>query len=199
MSSNFWLMAAPLAMLGLLLLASVYRQIYLVGNRTAEQVMPLLCPLSAMGVHDLFSPVAENHLRRKLTPRQFRRAQRHRMFLALEYTRRISQNAIVLQQWARHELVRARALQMADCSRLSIELIAATVHCRMWALLLRVRVFSCLLIFTLLPFVSGPSFAALVRCGAVNLLDFYSKMHSAAGELGRFFEEGQETRLVELL
>lgn len=199
MNFSSWLMLTPAGMMAFLLLAALYRRIYVVGDRSAEDAVPVLTPLGAMGVHDLFSPVAETYLRMNLTPQQFRIAQRQRVLLALEYTRRIAQNALVLQQWARHELARARALKITDCSRLSMDLIAASVPCRMWALLLRARLYCCLMFITLLPFVSPPNFDRLIRFGRVNLLEFYSTMRSAARALGTYFEEGQGKRMAELL
>ena len=199
MNFSFWVMLTPVGTMAFLLLAALYRRVYVVGDRSAEDALPILTPLGPMGVHDLFNPLAEAYLRMNLTPQQFRMAQRQRVVLALEYTRRIAQNALVLQQWARHELARARALQISECSRFSMDLIAATVSCRVWAVLLRARLYCCLLLIIPFPFVSPPNFEALVRFGQINLVDFYSTMRSAARALGRYFEEGHGKKMAELL
>ena len=199
MFSDLTLWLLPVGLTALLLLAMLYRKIYHVNGQTAEQILPSLSPLGAMGVHDLFSRSAENHLRMNLPPQQFRCAQRHRIRMALEYIHRISQNAVALQQWATHELVRARALRTPDCSRLSMKLVAATIHCRIYSFALRVRLSCCLLAVSLLPFLSPPSFDALVKLGNVDLISFYARVRAAARDLGRYYDEGQETRVADLL
>src|SRR5690242_18870567 len=100
MASDLWFVLAPVAVFaGSALLAILYRRIYWVGDRTAEEVLLFLRPLDVLQVQDLFASGEERYLRLNLTPRQFRRAQRNRITLALEYIRRISHNALILQQW----------------------------------------------------------------------------------------------------
>lgn len=199
MTSDLWLMLAPTSLAGALLLALLYRQIYRVGDRTADQVLPSISPLGAMGVHELFSAVAEHHLRTNLTPEQFRRAQRHRIILALEYMRRISQNALVLQQWASYEMARARAAADQRRSHLSADVIAATVKCRMCSFMLSTRLHCWWLRTALLPFANLPSFEALVRFGSTDLIYAYSRVRTTAGQLSRSCSEIQRNKLVEFL
>jgi hypothetical protein len=199
MISDLWLMLAPAGLSGVLIVGLLYRQIYRVGDRTVEQVLPSISPLGAMGVHELFSAAAERHLRMNLTPEQFRRAQRHRIILALEYMRRISHNARVLQQWASYEMARGRAAADQKHSHLSTDLIAASVHCRMCSLVLRTRLHAWLFRLALLPFAAPPSFEALIRFGSTDLLCFYSKLRKAAGQLGRRYGEIHQNKLAELL
>lgn len=199
MISDQWLMLAPAVLAGVLLLALLYRQIYRVGDRTAEQVLPSISPLGAMGVHELFSAVAERHLRMNLTPEQFRRAQRHRIVLALEYMRRISDNALVLQQWAMYEMGRARAAADQTHSHLSVDLIAASVKCRLCSFMMSTRLHCWRLGTALLPFTALPSFEALIRFGSTDLLHLYSRVRTAAGQLSRSYGEVHQTKLGELL
>jgi hypothetical protein len=199
MTFDLWLMLAPASLAGALFLALLYRQIYRVGDRTADQVLPSISPLGAMGVHELFSAVAEHHLRRNLTPDQFRRAQRHRIILALEYMRRISHNALVLQQWASYEMACARVAADQKRSRLSADVIAATVQCRMCSFMLSTRLRCWWLRTALLPFAKLPSFDALVRFGSTDLLYAYSRVRTAAGQLSRSCGEVQRNKLAEFL
>ena len=198
MISFLLLLLAPAALAILVLFALFYRRIYLVGDRTAEQVMPAISPLGAMGVHELFSRAAEHCLRANLTPNQFRRAQRHRILLALEYMGRISHNALVLQEWAHNEMARARATADRRHSYLSLDLIAASVKCRILSSMFSARLNWWRFRLALLPF-DSPGFDALIKFGSTDILDFYRTMRSAAAELARGCDEIHRSGLAELL
>ncbi len=200
MATDLWLGLAPLVFFFVVAaLALLYRHIYGVDDRTAEEVLPYLRPVDVREVQHLFSATAERYLRLNLTPSQFRRAQRQRMHLALEYIRRISHNARILQEWGTYEMARARAASNAECSHLSVDLIGASVQCRMCSFVLRTRLHTWLFRIALLPFLAPPSFEMLIKFGSADLLDFYGKVRNAAGELGRCYGEAQQSRLGEYL
>lgn len=196
--TSYFLMLAPAVLTSSVLFALVYRRIYLVGDRTAEQVIPAISPLGAMGVHELFSRAAEQCLRANLTPDQFRRAQRHRILLALEYMRRISHNSLVLQQWALYEMARARATVDRRQSHLSLDLIAASVKCRILSSMFSTRLNWWRVRLALLPF-DSPGFDALIKFGSTDIVDFYRTMRSAAADLARGCEGIHRNTLAELL
>jgi hypothetical protein len=199
MASELWIWLVPVGLTGTVLLGALYRQIYLVGNLPAEQVLPSLAPLGAMGVHDLFSDAAERHLRASLTPEQFRQAQRHRVVQALEYVRRISHNALLLQQWAMHEMDRARADNDEMRRRLSVNLISTCIDCRMCSLVLCARLQCWRLSTSLLPSMALPGFSSLVRFGNADLLAFYSKLRRTAGTLSRCYGQGHGRQMGAIL
>jgi hypothetical protein len=200
MATDLWLGLAPIAVFaGVALLALLYRRIYWVGDRTAEEVLPYLRPLDLVQVEDLFNAGAERYLRLNLTPRQFRRAQRNRITLALEYIRRISHNALILQQWGMYEVNRARAAANREPGHLSAGMIHASVHCRMSSFVLRLRLHTWLFRIALLPLAAPPSFEVLTNFGSADLLEFYCKLRIAAVELGYYYGEVHQIKLVDSL
>lgn len=199
MTADFLLSLSPLIFFaGVALGALLYRRIYGVRDRTAEDVLPFLRPVDLSEVHDLFNASAERYLRLNLTPRHFRRAQRQRIHLALEYIRRISHNALILQEWGTYEMARLRPAG-SELGHFAVDLIAASVHCRMCSFVLRARLHTWLFRMALLPFLAPPSFDMLIKFGSADLLEFYGKLRSAAGELSRCYGDANHTRLAQLL
>lgn len=197
MASELLLGLAPIGIFaGAALLAILYRRIYWVGDRTAEEVLPYLRLLDLVQVSELFSSTEERYLRLNLTPCQFRRAQRNRIALALEYIRRISHNALILQQWGVYEMSRSRAAGNREFNHLSVGLIDASIHCRMSSFVLRLRLHTWLFRLALLPFSTPPSFETLMQFGIDELLDFYAKLRIAAAELGHYYGDVHEEKLV---
>src|ERR1022692_3334138 len=69
-------------------------------KRDADDVIPFLYPVDISLAEALLDPAAEFESRWKLGPLQFREAQRKRMRLFLEVTRRMAHNAKVLVEYA---------------------------------------------------------------------------------------------------
>src|SRR6478672_852457 len=120
--------AAVLLFVGLLLL---YRRIYRFTRRPPGQVIAYLRAVDVEEVAHLLDPVAEQYLRLNLTKEQFRKEQRNRMWLALEYIGRLSHNALIMAEWGYYELKRARRTRIAQDRELSTELLSASVQVRM--------------------------------------------------------------------
>lgn len=200
MTADLWLPLAPLIFFGVVtVLTLLYRKIYDVRVRTAEEVAPFLRPVDIREVEDLFSASTETCLRLNMTAPRFRRAQLQRIHLALEYIRRISHNALIAQQWAAYEMGRARAAGNTECGHLSVDLVGASVHCRMCGFVLRARLHSWLVRMAFLPFLAPPSFDTLIKYGSADLLDFYGKVRSTAFELGNCYGDNYQDKLAELM
>jgi len=199
MTNSLLLVTAPGILTIVILLSLLYRRIYRVGDRAAEQVLPSLWPLGAMGVQELFSAAAERHLRATLSSDQFRRAQRHRLVLALEYVRRISHNALVLQQWAANEASRARVTGDSHRKRLSMDLIASSVRCRVYSSLIAMRLRCWLITARLVPFQHLPSFEGLISFGSADLSARYAELRTSAGKFSRFHDRVDRKQLVQCL
>jgi hypothetical protein len=152
-----------------------------------------------MGVQELFSAAAERHLRATLSEEQFRCAQRHRMVLALEYVRRISHNALVLQQWAAHEASHAAMADNSHRRRMSMELIAASVRCRLYSSVITLRLRCWLVTTRLLAFEPLPSFEALIRFGNADLPARYAELRTSARKFSRFHDGVDKKQLVQSL
>jgi hypothetical protein len=69
-------------------------------NVDVDDVVPFLYPVDISLAESLLDPAAEFEFRWNLGPLQFREAQRKRMRLFLELTRRMAHNATVLVQFA---------------------------------------------------------------------------------------------------
>ena len=200
MKADLWLPLAPLVFFGVVTaLTLLYRKIYDVRERTAEEVAPFLRTVPVREVEHLFSAATEHFLRLNMTREQFRRAQLQRIHLALEYVRRISHNALIAQQWAAYEMGRARAVGNAECGHLSVDLVGAGVHCRMCSFVLRARLHTWLFRMAFLPFLAPPSFDTLIKYGSADLLDFYGKVRSTAFELGHCYGDNYQDKLAELM
>jgi hypothetical protein len=76
----------------------VYRRIYRFTRRPPGQVIAYLRAVDLKEVKHLLDPVAEQYLRMNLTKEQFRKEQRNRMWLTLEYLGRLSHNALIMAE-----------------------------------------------------------------------------------------------------
>jgi len=75
----------------------------------ADDVIPFLYPVDISLAESILDPAAEFECRWKLGPRRFREAQRKRMRLYLELTRRMAHNARVLVEYADAEKAQPRS------------------------------------------------------------------------------------------
>jgi hypothetical protein len=76
---------------------------YRFPKRDVDDVIPFLYPVDISLAESLLDPAAEFQYRWKLSPQQFRAAQRKRMRLYLELTRRMAHNSRVLVEYADFE------------------------------------------------------------------------------------------------
>jgi hypothetical protein len=89
-------------------------------------------PVDLPAFLNLIDPREEEFLRANLTPQVFRRVQRHRLFAATEYVRRVAKNAAVVVKLGE---AAARAEASTEASRLGQELVTAAIRLRAFALL----------------------------------------------------------------
>lgn len=176
--------AAVVLFVGLVLL---YRRIYRFTRRPPGQVIAYLRAVDPDEVGHLLDPVAEQYLRLNLTKAQFRKEQRHRMWLALEYIGRLSHNGLIMVEWGYYELKRTRRTRCAEDRETSLELVSASVQVRMCSFVLRSTINLWLVRMTVLPFLSVPSFEKLIDGGSTDLLEFYETMTCAAVQLSQSY------------
>jgi hypothetical protein len=111
-------------------------------KRDVDDVIPFLYPVDISLAESLLDPAAEFQYRWKLTPRQFRAAQRKRMRLYLELTRRMAHNSRVLVEYADTEknnpdpcrVTLAAALQ-EKAIEVRLYALLTTIKLRSWLLL----------------------------------------------------------------
>jgi hypothetical protein len=92
-----WLIVAWGALSCIYMLRCAWRRF---PKRDVDDVIPFLYPVDISLAESLLDPAAEFEFRWKLQPPQFREAQRKRMRLYLELTRRMAHNATVLVAYA---------------------------------------------------------------------------------------------------
>jgi hypothetical protein len=144
-------------------------------KRDVDDVIPFLYPVDITLAESLLDPAAEFQYRWKLTPRQFRTAQRKRMRLYLELTRRMAHNSKVLVEYADAE----RNNPDPDRRNVASLLQERAIEVRLYALLtsIRLRVW---LFFRSATMVSMPALPHLRTTCEIDGLQTYSALKSAA-------------------
>jgi hypothetical protein len=188
--------AAVLLFAGVVLL---YRRIYRFTRRPPGQVIAYLRTVDLEEVGYLLDPVAEQYLRLNLTKEQFRKEQRNRMWLALEYLGRLSHNALIMAEWGFYELKRTQRTRITADHELSTELLNASVQVRMCSFVLRATINVWLVSVALLPFLGPPSVARLIDAGSTDLLEFYQTMRNAAAQLSQSYGDIYHQEMAEAL
>jgi hypothetical protein len=188
--------AAVLLFVGLVLL---YRRIYRFTRRPPGQVIAYLRAVDPEEVGSLLDPVVEQYLRLNLSKEQFRKEQRNRMWLALEYIGRLSHNALIMAEWGYYELKRTRRTRSAADHEPSMELLSTSVQVRMCGFVLRATINVWLVRVALLPFLAPPSVAKLIDAGSTDLLEFYQTMTEAAIQLSQAYGDLHHEKMVQAL
>jgi hypothetical protein len=142
-------------------------------KRDVDDVIPFLYPVDIPLAEALLDPAAEFEFRWRLTPQEFRVAQRKRMRLYLELTRRMSHNATVLVQYADAEK------KSEDPRRVgvAVALQERAIEVRLYSLLTRIK-----LRFWLLASAEwlSPVLAHLRTAGDIDGLKTYHALKTAA-------------------
>lgn len=188
--------AALLLFVGLVLL---YRRIYRFTRRPPGQVIAYLRAVAPADVGGLLDPVAEQYVRLNLTKAQFRKEQRNRMWLALEYIGRLSHNALIMAEWGYYELKRTRRTRSPLDHETATELLSASVQVRMCGFVLRATMHVWLLRMAVLPFLRPPSFEKLIDAGSTDLLEFYRTMTDAAMRLSQAYGDLHYEKMAQAL
>jgi hypothetical protein len=144
-------------------------------KRDVDDVIPFLYPVDISLAESLLDPAAEFNYRWKLNRRQFRAAQRKRMRLYLELTRRMAHNSRVLVEYADAEK------NNADPRRVSLasELQQKAVEVRLYSLMTGMKVRLWLLLGSDLCALK-PRMAHLRTSGDIDGLETYSALKEAA-------------------
>jgi len=100
-----------------------------------DDVIPFLYPVDVSLAESLLDPAAEFEFRWRLQPKQFREAQRKRMRLYLELTRRMAHNATVLVEYADAEKNNPDAQRASLASALQEK----AIEVRLYALMTRFK------------------------------------------------------------
>jgi hypothetical protein len=141
----------------------------------ADDVIPFLYPVDISLAESLLDPATEFEFRWKLRPPEFREAQRKRMRLYLELTRRMAHNATVLVQYADAENNSRDPRRVGLASTLQQK----AIEVRIYSLLTRIKLRLWLLLRSEL-LTSKPVLAHLRTAGNINGLQTYNALKTAA-------------------
>jgi hypothetical protein len=141
----------------------------------ADDVIPFLYPVDISLAESLLDPATEFEFRWKLRPPEFREAQRKRMRLYLELTRRMAHNATVLVQYADAENNSRDPRRVGLASTLQQK----AIEVRIYSLLTRIKLRLWLLLRSEL-LTSKPVLAHLRTAGDINGLQTYNALKTAA-------------------
>jgi hypothetical protein len=144
-------------------------------KRDVDDVIPFLYPVDLALAESLLDPATEFQYRWRLSPRQFRTAQRKRMRVYLELTRRMAHNSKVLVEYFEEEK------NLPDPQRASVAsaLQEKAVAVRLYVLLTRARLLVWLF-FRSATLVTMPALPDLRTACEIDGLQTYTALKSAA-------------------
>jgi hypothetical protein len=144
-------------------------------HRDVDDVIPFLYPVDISLAESLLDPAAEFQYRWKLTPQQFRSAQRKRMRLYLEVTRRMAHNSRVLVEYADAEKNSPDPCRVT----LATALLEKAIEVRLYSLLTTIKLRTWLFLRSdlLLTMAALPHLRTICE---IDGLETYSALKSAA-------------------
>jgi hypothetical protein len=167
-----WLIVAWGALSCIYMLRCAWRRF---PKRDVDDVIPFLYPVDISLAESLLDPAAEFEFRWKLQPPQFREAQRKRMRLYLELTRRMAHNATVLVAYADAE----KTSQDPRRVSLACALQEKAVDVRLYAMLTRFKLRLWLLLRSEI-LISKPVLPHLRTACEIDGIQTYSALKIAA-------------------
>jgi hypothetical protein len=99
-------------------------------------------PVDILAFRNLVDPVEKEFLRQRLEPRQFRTIQRERLRVAVEYTKRVSENAVILSQIGDA----ARTSADPHVSQAGEQLVNTALRVRIYSLETRARLYAAIVL-----------------------------------------------------
>lgn len=147
-------------------------------RRDIDDVVHFLYPVDLALAESLLDPAADFALRWNLSPRDYREAQRRRMRLYLELVRRMAHNSVVLVEFGN-----AVSLDGAVTAGSSSDLLQeAAIKVRLYSGCARVRLRLRLLLPNALGNMATPKLARLRKIAALDGLEAYGELKTAATE-----------------
>jgi hypothetical protein len=173
------------AVAGLFIFESLYQWIYRFPDRTERQIIAYLREVDLESLKELLNLADEGYLRLNLSPAEFRKEQRHRIAVALEYYGRMAHNSRLVQQWSNTEMRKSAMTRNREVARASRELNDFCIEFRVHALMTRMRLHAWLFRIKALPFISIPFLAQARRIDSFDLVYSYERIKQEAEKLGR--------------
>jgi hypothetical protein len=183
LSTLFLIFLLCLGLLGTLLIVSQRKQSRRSTAPRLDQIVPHFRPVDITELKEVLNIAEEGYLMLNLTPQQFRREQRDRIFLAAEYFGRMSHNVALLYRCGCEALLRSSKTLNRDTRQASRQLVDFCKIFRGVCWLTRLRLYLWLLRLRVLPFASIPSLADVRAVGRVDLVYTYEQIKAAASAL----------------
>src|SRR5258708_37145664 len=110
------------AVIGLFVFEGLRQWIYGFPVRTEREIIAYLREVELENLKDMLNLEDEGYLRLILSAAEFRKEQRHRIAVTLEYYGRMAHNSRLVQQWSNTELRRSVMTRNREAARASREL-----------------------------------------------------------------------------
>lgn len=182
-----------------LLAVTVYRRLLGIREYSPSDVPLFLHKVDLELLYGIFHPEAEEMLREKLAPREFREAQWKRFHLAIRHCDLLAANARVFLGWTRY--VRGNNWQNlgADLQSTVMALRHTCMQCRLAAWVIRLRLRWWLARMRLFPWAPVPTFSTLLRLGSADMIAFYDKIRETAELFSVAYGEEYHQKLMQVL
>lgn len=164
---------------------ALHQWIYRFPERTERQIIAYLREVDLESLKGLLNLADEGYLRLNLSDAEFRKEQRHRIAVALEYYGRMAHNSRLVQQWANAEMRKSALTRNREVARASKELNNFCIEFRVHTLMTRARLHAWLFRTKALPFISIPFLAEARRTESFDLVYSYERIKQAAEKLSR--------------
>jgi len=187
----------PCVVIGLTVFGLFCLRMYRFSNFTVDEASSHCIKINYFRVRNTLHPDQDTHLINTLSPHRFRLFQRKRIGLSVEFLERMTRNARFLRYMGWNELhlsIQSRDRQSRITSQ---KLLVAAISCQALGFALLVKLHLWMFRMALLPFITPPNFADLVRSG--NLLYLYWRARKSALSLARKYGDDVYTRLAEAL
>jgi hypothetical protein len=186
-------------LIALLVLFWFFKTNFRRSTRTFDEMLPYLRDASLGDVQDLVNPADEGYLRLNLSACDFRKAQHNRIHLLRELLKRMSHNAVFLQEWASGELAKSWKTMNPGARHASRELIQYCIAFRIATLLVQSRLALWSLKITMLRFTSIPLLAEARNSFGTDIPYTYERIKMTAEKLGRACGGRYQEQLSEVL
>lgn len=173
------------AVAGLFIFEALHQWIYRFPDRSERQIIAYLREVDLESLKELLNLADEGYLRLNLSPAEFRKEQRHRIAVALEYYGRMAHNSRLVQQWCNTEMRKSTMTRNREVARASSELNDFCIEFRVNAMMTRMRLHAWLFRIKALPFISIPFLAEARRIESFDLVYSYERIKQEAEKLGR--------------
>ncbi len=178
------------ALLAILFLRFAFRKFYRFPSRTEHDVASFLVPVDLGELMELIDTLTEEIMWHELEPQELRKVQLKRLSLLLEYSRRMRNNANILQEWGEYGYRRQRYTQEDGIKSCSLGLIKACRHFHFGSRSIQLDLHVKFVKLKLFPSRPVPRLSRLRRIDAsFDLLFAYQSIRIAAEYLSQAYGE----------